>query len=126
MAGPEIKACLAHDDAGDRAAGPDRVDPAGIVLLAGRGISEKSTEQALANFASTPAGVLVLDVQNVVLYLKGKLVGVAIGTPASVGEPVNAAFLIAIEDLVVRSCGISRTPGKVPPWARQLAGEPRI
>jgi hypothetical protein len=40
--------------------------------------------------------VLVLDVQNVILDLKAKLVGIAIGTPASVGEPVNAAFLIPI------------------------------
>jgi len=81
-----------------------------MVLLAGRGISEESTEQALANFASTPAGVLVLDVQNVVLDLKGKLVGLAIATPASVGEPVNAAFLIAIEDLVASAANKAAVP----------------
>jgi hypothetical protein len=45
--------------------------------------------------------MLTLHVQDVVLQLKGQLIGIAIGTSASVGEPVNATFLIAIEDLVV-------------------------
>jgi hypothetical protein len=56
--------------------------------------------QALANFASTPAGMLPFHVENVVLDLKGKLVSVTIGTPASVREPMNPAFLVTIEDLV--------------------------
>jgi hypothetical protein len=78
----------------------------------GKGNVGESTEQALANFASTPAGVLVLDVQNVVLDLKGKLVGVAKGTPASVAESVNAAFLVAIEDLVAGLAGYPELPAK--------------
>jgi hypothetical protein len=39
----------------------------------------ETAEKALANFTSTPAGVLVLHVQDVVLHLKRKLMGVAIG-----------------------------------------------
>jgi hypothetical protein len=78
----------------------------------GKGNLGESTEQALANFASTPTGVLVLHVQNVVLDLKGKLVGVAIGTPASVGEPVNPALLVAIEDLVAGLAGYPELPAK--------------
>src|SRR5258708_21572657 len=50
--------------------------------------------QALADFTSTPAGALVLHVQDVVLHLKGKLMGVAIGTTASIRQPLHSAFLI--------------------------------
>lgn len=46
------------------------------------------------NFTSTPSGALVLHVPKVILYLKRKLVGVAIGTAAAVGETVHAAFLV--------------------------------
>jgi hypothetical protein len=63
--------------------------------------------------------VLPLNVQNVVLHLKRKLVGIAIGTPASVGEPVNAAFLIAIEDLVAGLAGDAKLPAK---FRHRLAG----
>ncbi len=76
-------------------------------------------QQALADLARTPAGVLTLDVQNVVLYLKRKLVGIAIRTPASVGEPLNAAFLVAIEDLVARLTGNAKLPAK---FRHRLAG----
>ena len=60
----------------------------------------KSADQTLANFSSIPGGVLVLQVQDVVLYLEGQLVRVVMGPPASIGEPLNATFLIAVEDLV--------------------------
>src|ERR1700758_635693 len=80
--------------------------------LGGDGNTRESADQAVANFASTPAGVLVFHVQKVVLYLKRKLVGVAIRTPASVGEPVNAAFLITIEDLVAGFPGNPKLPAK--------------
>jgi len=46
--------------------------------------------------------VLALHVQNIVLDLEGRLMRIVMGTPASVGQPLNAAFLIAIEDLVAR------------------------
>jgi hypothetical protein len=44
--------------------------------------------------------VLALHVENEILHLKRKLMRVAIPTPASVGESLNATFLITIEDLV--------------------------
>jgi hypothetical protein len=53
----------------------------------------ESAEQALSNLAGTPDGVLALHVQDVVLHLEGKLIRVAIGTPAPVGQPLNPAFL---------------------------------
>jgi hypothetical protein len=49
--------------------------------------------------------------------LKRQLVGTAIGTPASVGELLNTAFLIAIEDLVAGLAGYPEVPAKL----RQLA-----
>src|SRR5262250_1686594 len=69
--------------------------------------SREPAGQALTDFASAPAGVLTLHVQDVVRDLKRNLVSVTIGTSASVREPVNAAFLVAIEDLVA---GFSRNP----------------
>src|SRR5215467_2892381 len=73
----------------------------------GDGNTGESANQALADFTSAPAGVLTLHVENVVLHLKRKLVGITKGTPASVGEPVNSAFLVAIENLVA---GFARNP----------------
>jgi hypothetical protein len=36
-------------------------------------------DQALSNLTSLPGGVLTLHVKNIVLHLKGKLLGIAIG-----------------------------------------------
>ena len=49
--------------------------------------------------------MLALHVQDVVLDLKRQLVRIVMGAPTSVGQPLNAAFLIAIEDLVARLTG---------------------
>jgi hypothetical protein len=71
------------------------------------GNTGEPARQALADFARPPASVFTFHVENVVLHLKRKLVGVTKGTSASVREPVNAAFLVAIEDLVA---GFARNP----------------
>src|SRR5215467_415684 len=73
----------------------------------GDGNSGEPARQALADFASAPTGMLTLHIQDVVLDLKRKLIGVTIGTSAAVGEPMNPAFLVAIEDLVA---GFARNP----------------
>jgi hypothetical protein len=44
--------------------------------------------------------MLMLHIQDVVLHLKRKLMGVATGTTTSTGESLHAALLIAIDDLV--------------------------
>lgn len=67
----------------------------------------EAAAQALADFTSAPTGVLVLHVQDEVLHLKGKLMGIAIGTAASIGQPMHSAFLIMIEGLVT---GLARDP----------------
>ena len=87
--------------ASGRDARPSRGDRAPLNGAFGRdGDTGKSADQALADFPSPPAGVLVLHIQNKVFHLERKLVGVAVRTAAPVGEPLNATFLIAIEDLV--------------------------
>jgi len=66
--------------------------------------------------------MLALHVENEILHLKRQLTRVTVGTPASVGEPLNAAFLVTIEDLVA---GLAEIPNSltVPPSVRRLAGE---
>src|SRR5574340_1014633 len=87
--------------------------------LGGDGNAGKSTEQALANLSRTPAGMLALHVQDEVFHLEGQLVGVAIGAAASVGQPLNAALLIAIENLVP---GFARDPELSAEFRHRLAG----
>src|SRR6516164_2259032 len=78
-------------------------------------------DHALADLPSTPAGMLSLHIQDVVLYLKRKLVGVAEGTPATVGKPLKAAFLITIEDLIAGLARDAKLPAEI---RHRFAGEP--
>src|SRR6266581_2699439 len=78
-------------------------------------------KQTLADLTSAPTGVLALHVQDVVLHLKGKLISVAIGTAAAIGESLHAALLIAIEYLVAGFAGDAKLPTEFRHW---LAGEP--
>ncbi len=86
------------------------------------GNTGEPAQQALTDFAGTPAGVLVLYIQDEVFDLERKLVGVAIWTSASVREPLHAAFLITIEDLIAGLAGDAKlnTPSKAsfPPLLR--------
>jgi hypothetical protein len=70
----------------------------------GDGDSGESAEEALANLAGTPTRVLALHVQDVVLHLKGELMGIAVRASASVGQPLHPTLLVAIEDLWMRGC----------------------
>src|ERR1041385_1061205 len=83
-----------------------RVDGA----LGGDGYSGEPASQALADFASAPTGMLTPHIQNVVLDLKRKLVGVTIGASVSIGESLNPAFLVAIEDFVAGFARNSELP----------------
>jgi hypothetical protein len=47
--------------------------------------SRKSPDQALSNLPRAPTGVLALHVQDVVLHLERKLMGIVIRAAASVG-----------------------------------------
>src|SRR5260370_8758768 len=83
--------------------------------------SREPAPQTLADFTSAPTGVLALYVQDVVLHLKGKLVGVAVGTATPVGQPLNSTFLVAIEDLVAGFAGNAKLPTEFRHW---LPGDP--
>src|SRR3984893_2807364 len=85
------------------------------------GNTGEAAQQALTDFASTPAGVLVLYVQDEIFDLERKSVGVAIRTSASVREPLHAAFLITIEDLIAGLAGDAKLPAK---FRHRLAGQP--
>ena len=90
----------------------------------GDGDIGESAEQTLADLVCAPANVLTLHVQNIVFYLEGKLVGVAKGTPASIGQSLPR--IPGSEGrFCSRSCGRCQTPGKVPPSTHRLAGEPQ-
>src|SRR5450755_157188 len=81
----------------------------------------ESAEQALANLASTPTGVLTFLVQDIVFHLEGKLVGAAIGTPASIGQSLHPTFLVAIEDFVASLTGDTKLPAQI---SHCLTGQP--
>ena len=89
-----------------------------MVLLAGIGIPE-NLRISRSRICEHPAGVLLFHIQDKVLHLERKLVGVAIGTPASVREPLNVTFLIAIEDLVA---GLTGNPKLSAKFCHRLAG----
>src|ERR1700682_1041849 len=90
--------------------------------LGRNGNAGEPANQAFADFSSTPAGVLALHIQDVVLDLERKLVGIALGTPACVSEPLHPPFLIRIEDLVAVLAGDPHLPENSP---HRLAGEPQ-
>ena len=56
--------------------------------------------------------MFALDPKNAALDLKGQLVGLAIGPPASVIEAIKAAFLIAIVDFIARHPGDPELPAQ--------------
>src|ERR1700724_2235451 len=79
----------------------------------------KPAQEALANLTGTPAGVLALHVQDEVFHLEGKLMRIAVGSSASVRQPLHPTLLVAIEDFV--AC-LARDP-KLPAEIRHfLAG----
>ena len=44
--------------------------------------------------------MFALDAENAALDLEGKLVGLAVGSPTAIVKGIEAAFLVAVEDLV--------------------------
>ncbi len=82
----------------------------------------KPQDQTLSDLPGAPAGVLTLNVQNILLHLEGELMGIPIGRSASVGQPLNAAFLVVIEDLVTGLAGDPKFPAE---FRHRLAREPQ-
>src|SRR5882757_5109525 len=82
----------------------------------------ESADQALSDLTSAPAGVLALHIEDVVLNLKRELMGIPIGTPAPVGQTLNPALLVAIEELIPSFAG---DPELSAEFRHGLAGEPQ-
>src|SRR5262249_8113599 len=76
--------------------------------------------QAFADFSGAPAGMLSLHVEDVVLHLKGQLIGIAIGSPASIRQSFNPAFLIAIENFIAGLTGNTELPAQ---FRHRFAGD---
>src|SRR5262252_5301012 len=83
------------------------------------GDAGESAEQTLADLAGTPTRVLALHVQDEVFHLEGELVSVVMGAATPVGQPLHAAILVAIEDLVARLTGDPELPAQI---RHRLAG----
>ena len=83
-----------------------------MVLLAGMGMPENLRIRRSRILRAPQVAVFALDVQDKVLHLKGQLKGIAIGTAASVRQPLNAALLIAIKDLVAGLAGNAELSAK--------------
>src|ERR1700724_4738033 len=81
--------------------------------LGGDRDSGESAEEAFANLAGTPTRVFALHVENEILHLKRKLMRVAVGASASVGQPLHPTLLVAIEDLVAGLTGDAKLPAKI-------------
>ena len=72
----------------------------------------KLADQLVANLGGSPGRVFALDAENASLDLEGQLVGMPIGPPASVIKAIEAAFPIAIEDLVARDARDAELPAQ--------------
>ena len=69
-------------------------------------------EQLVADLARTPAGVFLLDAKDGLLDLERQLVGLPVGRTALVTEAMQAAFLVAVEDLVASDPANAELPAQ--------------
>src|SRR5215472_5374281 len=83
--------------------------------------ARESSCKTLPDFTGAPARVLLLHMQNIVLYLKRQLVRIVMGSTAAVGQPLHPTFLIAIEDLVTGFAGDAELPAQ---FRHRLARDP--
>ena len=121
---PERVASPARGAAPGRAARPDHGDRAQHGWCFGREweIPAKRRINRSRILRAPHLGVLLLHIQDVVLRLKGKLVGVTERAPAAVGQALQATFPIAIEDFVAGLAGDPERPAQL---RHGLAGEPQ-
>src|SRR5580693_1039900 len=60
----------------------------------------QSSEEALPDLAGAPVRFLTLGRYDGRFDLLGQLIGIAVGAPGPIREPLQSAFLITLEDLV--------------------------
>src|SRR6516225_8385067 len=83
--------------------------------------ARESSCKTLSDFTGTPARVLLLHMENIVLYLKRQLVRIVMGSSAAVGQPLHPTFVVAIEDLVTGFTGDAELPAQ---FRHRLARNP--
>ena len=81
----------------------------------------QSSEQALADLASSPGWLLAPDCDDCRLNGFGKLMGVSKGPPSPVTQAVQAALLITLQESYAQSCEKDRISGTETPSARRLS-----
>src|ERR1700722_15184543 len=74
--------------------------------------ARQSSEEALPDLAGAPVGFLALGCYDGRFDLLGQLVGIAVGAPGTIREPLQSAFLITIEDLVASLAGDPELPAQ--------------
>ena len=98
-----------------------------MVLRAGTFTSlRQSSEEALPDLARAPVRFLALGRHDGRFDLLGQLVGVSMRAPGTIREPLQPAFLIALEDLVAGFSGDPETPGTKRPCSRRPSAESQI
>src|ERR1700733_9352221 len=65
----------------------------------------QSSKKALPDLAGAPVRFLALGRYDGRFDLLGQLVGIAMGAPGTIREPLQPAFLIAVDDLVAGFAG---------------------
>ena len=68
--------------------------------------------EALADLRRSPARILLLELDDQLLDLHRELVGVPVGPPAAVGQPVQAAVLVASVYFVAGLAGNAELPAE--------------
>src|SRR6202049_2270492 len=63
-------------------------------------LTRQSSQEALPDLAGAPVRFLALGRYDGGFDLLGQLVCIAVGAPGPIREPLQSAFLIALEDLV--------------------------
>src|SRR5271154_1754425 len=81
----------------------------GVNGAAGRHLhfARQSSEEALPDLAGAPVRFLALGRYDGRFDLLGQLVGIAVRAPGTIREPLQPAFLIAVDNLV---SGLARDP----------------
>ena len=97
-----------------RLTSPWRSSTACTVEIAGRCTSRIKPRQPLPDLGRAPGRLLPLQPDDQRLDLQRQLVGMPVGTPRAVGEPLHSAVAIALEDFVA---GLARD--------RELLAQPR-
>jgi hypothetical protein len=68
--------------------------------------------QSLTDLRRPPPWIVLLDRDDQAFDLERKLVGVAVGPPRPIGEPLQAHLPVAIEDLVTGLAGDTELPAE--------------